>query len=1629
MATADAPGTLPEIDTLMTAACKRVPEKERPGLALFLRRVTADFLATRVPLPTSLNTVSGLLELYRFFRKPLEDEKEGVKVQVTRGTPSQESDKPSEETQQLDETRIVVHLLDTPFILETLGNYLKQSRLTLHVRIHTTFTTQRDDEGVLKNLVENDPGKEGFQREMILVILTEVDPGGSALRKLREDLKAVLTSVKRSVDDFAGMCQTVVNQAELLEQDQRPREGQFLRWIVNDNFVFMGVQNLSIEGGKLIPSPGKEPLGIFRGPKTEPLLDRIMPGMLDEIHTILHSLEECHSSERLSIEYCQHGQSIIYASEGVDFFAVHGPGKKKNSWEVMLVLGRFSRTALANRASTIPLLSDQLHNTLALSGYSQGTYLHHEFRSLYDRMPLRELFYSEPEVITRWIQEILNIQGDIDVRVNARLGHHGNYVSILTALSRNRYHAHLEEEVAALLSGHLDYPVSSITVSETGTLFFIVCYANHDPGKPLTFDHGAMEARVRRLVMTWEDKLRDELAATLPPTTALHRHNRYATAFQQIFKEATPPEEAAADIRVLEELRGEKCFESRIVEEPNDGVFIKLYNKSPLDLTGIIGTFSHFGITCLHELSTRVVVGDETITIQRFEVGGSTKERQLLTASSDLFCAALEAIHLDRLSDDELNRLVLLQGMTPKEVFLVRGLRQYLLQVDPKRALSQVNRVLTHHHHITRLLLEAFLVRFDPGQKGRIKTEAKLRKGFEQALTEVVNLQDDQVLRGIYNIVESCLRTNYFQQEHPHALSFKVDCQKVYCMQTPRPWRAIFVIGRHMEGIHLRGGKVSRGGIRHSDRDEDFRTEVLGLMKTQMVKNSIIVPVGAKGGFVVPQLRQQPPAERKAWVAEQYKTLIRGMLDITDNWVDGAVVHPADTVIHDDEDPYLVVAADKGTATFSDLANQIAQEEYNFWLGDAFASGGSNGYDHKKVGITARGAWECIRLHFHEMGRDIEKTPFTVVAIGDMSGDVFGNGMLASRQIKLLGAFNHRHIFLDPDPDPEASYVERERLFQKARSSWTDYDPELISEGGGVFERTAKTVPINDRLGKLLGTKANHLSGEELIRHLLTARVDLLFNGGIGTYIKAAGETHLEVSDKSNDNVRVNADDLRALIIGEGGNLGITQKGRLEVSQKHHQRQAARVNTDAVDNSGGVDLSDHEVNLKILFNHLLQIGEIPSLESRNALLAKLSEEVADRVLEDNHMQHQAISRDVIHSAQNPEIYLEALETLEEKAGLDFVSEDIPDRETLSKQLEEEGGLPRPLLAIMLGYTKLLTYNQLLASDVVDLFYCDRFLSDYFPTTVSREFGNHLTDHFLKREIIATGVTNRVINQTGVGPLLAVYNKVRHSRVELNPLPMLIKAYLIAETLVEASKFRKRVQKLGPAVLAEVKYRVLSEMETVLLHLSSWMLSHLDHDRITVDVINLYGKVISNFRSTLWDSLPQLLSEGRFAQLSKQRENLLEQGFPQSLATEIVLIPYLKDTMTILHIKEALHTRFEPVGHLYMRVDDYFGISWVEESLQMVRLRDKWGRMNLENVRKELWEVRTRLVKGIITFKRQNESVAEAFDNYLREVNSENEEYQELLNQLREQNLHDLLPLSVLVRKLRELLLHAQQEEM
>ena len=1238
----------------------------------------------------------------------------------------------------LETTIVETHTPDRPFIFESLKNYFQKSGLRVFSTVHPVFSVRRQWERVAGvGGVREEGSKESYCHFQIEPVESK-----ERLRRIEHEVFSLLKAVFLAVEDFKDMgraCHDLVPRLRSRRGDavELSSARAFLEWLLDDNYIFMGTVSYRSGRGGTLDRIEETANGVFADPA---LLPVVFPGVVEHVET--HLRPGAADERVVDLDFCT-SASAIYHLEPVEDLTIREWGEDGRLARLTLLLGRFARGALAQRADRIPILREKHDWLLAQSGALPNSHTWREIRAAFARFPKTELFYSDVSDLKQIIDSIVHMASDDEISVHVRKG--AGYEALLLAFSRLRYSYQTEQALRRALTDAFG-PVAFATSVDCGAVTLLIFYFDSDQ-----LEHPVEPEEARRLteplVTDWEDQVAAALEREFGEREGRRLFRRYVTPQTRsgIYRESTPPEQVPADLRCLESLEGR--LEVRVEPRTAERASLSLYSIRRLDLTDSLKTLQDLGLAVTEELRIPLALPEgRRCLLYRFEVEAPAERIAALREGEERFVDALRALDEERATDDPLNGLVLSAGLAWRDVEVLRTLRNHLLQIRTHWTAETVNGVLVRNAAVAGALHRAFAVRFDPAlPKERASAVAEADAGVAAALEAVSSLAEDEVLRALDNLVRAALRTNVYQRPERPVFSIKVDSRKVEGMPSPRPAFEIYVHSRKLEGIHLRGGKVARGGIRWSDRHDDFRTEVLGLMKTQMVKNSIIVPVGSKGGFVLKgQLPARPALDD--YLIERYREYASGLLDLTDNRVDRRVIHPPEVVLLDGDDPYLVVAADKGTAHLSDTANSVSAQ-YGFWLGDAFASGGSAGYDHKKMGITARGAWECVKHHFRNLGTDIQTEPFTAVGVGDMSGDVFGNGALLSPVMKLVAAFNHQHVFIDPDPDPEASFRERERLFQLPRSTWRDYDSKLISRGGGVFDRSAKAIPLSAEARQLLGIEAESASGEVVIRRVLTAKVDLLYNGGIGTYVKASHEEHGDVGDRANDRVRVDGRDVRARVVGEGGNLGFTQKARLE-----YWAAGGLLNTDAVDNSGGVDTSDHEVNIKILLDLLVKKGLIRDREERNHILAEMTEEVSDLVLADNAGQALALSLDGLRSARAYEGFVSLIDDMTGAGLLNRADESVPSREELLASPRRDRGLPRPLLCVLLGYAKMSAFQMLLETDFPDREIAHPFLDAYFPRRLREAFAAHFSEHVLRREIVATAAVNYLVNRAGISLL-------------------------------------------------------------------------------------------------------------------------------------------------------------------------------------------------------------------------------------------------------------------------------------
>ncbi|MBV9168267.1 MAG: NAD-glutamate dehydrogenase, partial [Solirubrobacterales bacterium] len=1239
---------------------------------------------------------------------------------------------------------------DIPFLVDSVTMELNRGGYSINLVIHPVMGIRRDTDGQLVEVLE--PGEDsGVSNESILhaEVTHEDDP--ERRERLRTEVARVLSDVSAAVSDWGRMREQTLTLARDFEAQPPPidpaevEEGiELLRWLADDHFTFLGYREYELidkDGGTGLQVVEGSGLGILRKPPQRSFTE-LQPKAL-----------ELARSPGLLVVTKANSRATVHRPAYLDYIGVRRFSDGRVVGEQRF-LGLLTHYAYRESPLQIPMLRGKVKRVLERAGFSPHSHDAKALMEILEAFPRDSLFQIETDKLFEIATGILGLGERQRLRLFVREDPLQRFVACLVCLPRDRFNTRNRERIGRILTEefhgtHVDW---ALHLSES--VLVRIHYVVHcTKGIPDHYDVQAIERRLVRAVRAWTDNLREALTQELGAERAQSVYRRYESAFPPAYCDDHSARAAVADIAKLEELRrtsGPVIHLYRPHEEDDapagddDAVRCKLFSAGDVALSDVLPTFEHMGVKVVdehpHEIRPR-----ESDPLWLYDFGLHV-EADDIERIRDLFQETFLWVWRREIEDDGLNGLVLAASLSGRRISVLRAVARYLRQASIPYSDAYMERTLLRHPDVAAMLVELFCARLDPDQCDE-RTSESLKGQIEEAIDAVESLDEDRILRSFLSVLMAILRTNFFRPDRT-ALSFKVDPTRISLLPLPRPRFEIFVFSPRVEGVHLRGGKVARGGIRWSDRPEDFRTEILGLMKAQMVKNALIVPVGSKGGFVV----KRPPAQggREALqdeAIECYKRFLQGLLDLTDNIVDGSVVGPERVVRYDDDDPYLVVAADKGTAAFSDIANEVSAE-YGFWLGDAFASGGSRGYDHKAMGVTARGTWVSVKRKFRELGTDIQTTDFTVAGIGDMAGDVFGNGMLLSRHIRLLAAFNHLHIFIDPDPDPEASFKERERLFKLRHSAWSDYSSELISRGGGVYSRTAKSIPISDEAKEALGIDEDALSPAELIRAILRAPVDLLFNGGIGTYVKSSSETHEDVGDKANDAVRVNGRDVRCRVVGEGGNLGFTQRGRIEYAATGGpEGDGGRINTDAIDNVGGVACSDLEVNIKILLGQLVADGQM-SDKQRDELLGEMTDSVAELVLYGCYTQTQALSLSVAQAGPMVDVHARLVHHLEQVAGLDRELEFLPSEEDIAERKAAHEGFLRPELAVIMAYCKVHLFSELLESDLPEDPYLSHDLERYFPSPLPERYSDQMRDHRLRREIIATVVANQLVHRAG-----------------------------------------------------------------------------------------------------------------------------------------------------------------------------------------------------------------------------------------------------------------------------------------
>ncbi len=1446
---------------------------------------------------------------------------------------------------------------DMPFLVDSMTAALQRGELAIHLILHPILAVRRDADGRLEDILA--APEAGARLESVMYIEIDRLADQTVARILTERVTAVLDDVRAAVEDWSAMRERVAGVlAEVGAHQASDRFAEiaeardFLSWIHDDNFTFLGWRDFRFdtaagaEGAITIdPQSG---LGVLRDPALRIFdTERDLSTMSPEVWAFLRrpDILLLAKADRVATVHRPVPMDIV----GVKRFDAEGRVVGLHA-----IVGLFTHSAYALSPQLIPLLRGKVGRVVERAGFRPNSHDGKALQAILQNYPRDELLQADEGVLYDTALGILRLQERQRVAVFLRKDEFERFIAILVYIPRDRYDTRLRLRIQKLLeefcAGRVTAWYTQVADAPLARLQFIVKTA---PGQVPAVDPLAIETRLADIARSWTDQLQEVLVESHGEERGLALFHRWGRRFPLSYREDVSARAARLDIERIEAApAGFALHLYRPVEAAESELRFKIYRQArPVALSDVLPLFEHMGFRVISEQPYELRQDSEPpVWVHDFTMTAPDGRAIDIERLREAFEEAFLAIWQGAAEDDGFNRLVVNAGLTWRQVMVLRAYAKYLRQAGSTFSQSYVERSLTANPAVAALLVALFEARFDPDGP---RQDGDFPAKIQQALEAVVSADEDRILRRFLNLLDGTLRTNFFQtgsDGRPKAyLSFKLDSRRVDGLPLPRPLTEIFVYAPFAEGIHLRAGRVARGGIRWSDRPEDFRTETLGLMKAQTMKNAVIVPVGSKGGFVV----KRPPKTggREALLEEGiacYKTLMRGLLDLTDNLSGGQVVPPRRVVRLDGDDPYLVVAADKGTATFSDIANGVSAD-YGFWLGDAFASGGSQGYDHKRMAITARGAWESVKRHFREMGRDIQSGDFTVVGVGDMSGDVFGNGMLRSAHLKLLAAFDHRHIFLDPDPDPEASFAERRRLYALPRSSWADYDRSKLSAGGGVFARDAKSIALSLQVKERFGIETDILTPAELIVRLLAAEVDLLWFGGIGTYVKASFESQAAVGDRANDPLRIDGRTLRCKVIGEGGNLAVTQLGRVEAALS-----GVRLNTDAIDNSAGVDCSDHEVNIKILVDGAVAEGDL-TIKQRNELLARMTDEVGLLVLRDNYLQTQAIS---IFEAQAPQMLDQQerfMHLLERSGQLDRRVEFLPDDEEIQRRALDEKGLTRPEISILLAYGKLWLYDAILDSDLPD----DPLLLDelvrYFPSLLQGETWRARMDgHRLKREIIATVTTNSIVNRVGGSVIARLMERTG------TPPADLARAYLIVRDGFALREIWERIEGLDTKVRSEVQVAMFIEVNRLIERGVGWVLSHAPRP---FDIGRLRAQLEPGIVA-LRDRLDQILPADTLAALAARAADYQAAGVPEDLARRVAGLIVLASANDIARIAARVDQPVETVGRLYFLMTARFGMGWLRAAAERLSGSTHWEKMAGEAVIDDLYTRQAELTANV-----------------------------------------------------------------
>ncbi len=1522
---------------------------------------------------------------------------------------------------------------DMPFLVDSVLGELRQQDLGVHLLIHPQMVVDRSVAGQVSIGARDaaDPASGTLESWMYV----EIDrvPDEATRLNLQERLLQVLDDVRKACEDWRAMrkqCADIVDELKAgapstVDPDTVQPTIDFLTWLEDDHFTFLGYREYELaedDGERVLRSVPSSGLGILRAEGDTPTVTKLQPrGQRNAGQARLLSITKANS------------RSTVHRPVYLDYIGVRGFDDAGNVVSERRFLGLFTASAYAESVHRLPIIGGKVKAIIEDSGFAPDSHSGKDLLGVLESYPRDELFQSSVEHLSTTAAEVLHLQERRRSKLFVRSDEFGRFVSALFFIPKDRYNTavrmRMQDVLKEAYSGEaVDYS-TKVGESNLAQLHFVIRMPR---GTDIpTVDVDALQERLIEATRTWRENLSEVVEEhyddnALAGDVLAH----YAASFPESYKEDFGAIDAFNDLGRLAELdSNEELTELRPHLYAESGADprerrLKLYRRDPLSLTDVLPVCADMGVEVTDERPYQLSGTAGTAWIYDFGLRADTGEvwvePQSEATVAALFEEAFAAVWTRAAESDTLNSLVLTAGLTWREVVIIRTFVRYLRQTTSS-SLNYLEEAFVDNPGISSMIVELFEARFDPDAGGdrdnshtndeRDAAAQAIIDRIEAALDDVSSLDQDRIIRFVLRVLDATVRTNFFQLDdegNPRSrVSLKLLPRQIDGLPEPRPAFEIWVYAPSIEGVHLRFGSVARGGLRWSDRREDFRTEILGLVKAQMVKNAVIVPTGSKGGFVAKQL-PDPADGREAWQAEgilAYKSFISGLLDITDNLDGTDVVPPPRVVRRDGDDPYLVVAADKGTATFSDTANGVSRD-YGFWLDDAFASGGSVGYDHKAMGITARGAWESVKRHFRELGLDTQTEDFTVVGVGDMSGDVFGNGMLLSEHIKLVAAFDHRHIFLDPAPDPAASFVERKRLFELPRSSWADYSESLISEGGGIYPRTAKSVPISAQVRDVLGLEdgVTKMTPAELLKAIVSAPVDLFWNGGIGTYVKASTESHAEIGDRANDTIRVDGRDLRVRVVGEGGNLGMSQLGRIEAAWND-----VHINTDAVDNSAGVDTSDHEVNIKIALTPLVKSGEM-TMEQRDELLASMTDEVAHKVLRHNYDQNVLIGNARDQGGKMLVVHERLIRYLVDNVGLNPELEFLPNRAELNRRAEAGQGLTSPEFSVIMAYAKIGLKEELLASSLPDEPAVMSSLLTYFPVPLRERISDGLSEHPLRRQIIINQLANDIVNRGGVTFVFRAIEETGATAIQI------ARSFVVCREVFDLAGYIADIEALDNKIGTDVQTELYLEFRRLLDRAARWFLNNRSLSADMAEEIERFAGPVQSLVS----SMSQLLQGEERARHYAYIEDLTGKGVPEELASKYAGLLDVFSLLDVIEVADGTGRDYRESAEIYFAVSESFGIDALLTQVSHLPRSDRWSSLARGAVRDDMYGVMRTLTRAVMLATESGEDPIARVTTWTTQQSEAMARVSQVMQRVSEMDDPGLAPLSVALRTLRGL---------